>query len=395
MKKKIIIAIVLVVVILIAGFLIIKARIGDIRPALLPPKEDLTEIIEKYQVGDETPFTLSLPDGFKIGVFAKNLGKARDLEFSPGGSLLLSVPPEGKVVALPDKDSDGRADKVKNVLTNLNNPHGLAFHKNKLFVVEETRVNRYGWDEENLKATFEKTLFTLPSGGRHSTRTISIKEDGTLFISIGSTCDTCFEKNEWLAAVVISDVDGKSPRVFARGLRNAVFITLNTSNEELWGTEMGRDFLGDFLPPDEINIIRVGKDYGWPTCYGNRMHDEKFNHQHLSGECSGTESSAYDIAAHSSPLGLAFIDSKQFPQEWQGDLLVAYHGSWNRSTPIGYEIVRVKVEGNKVTGEEKFLTGFLKGSEGLGRPVDVIFDKEGSLYISDDKVGAVYKVSKD
>lgn len=401
MNRSVIWVVSLVLLVGIVWFL--WRKVGNFGPALLPPKEDIVDNLEKQSIGLSPSFPLKLPDGFKIGIFAKDLGNARDLEFSVSGTLLISIPSDGKVVALPDKNGDGVADSNIDVLTSLGRPHGIAFHDGKLFVAEETRVVRYLWDEENLKATQEKVLFDLPKGGRHSTRTISFNQKGQTFVSIGSSCDVCYEKHEWLAAVIVSDADGNVPRVWAKGLRNSVFITVNPKTGELWGTEMGRDFLGDDLPPDEVNIIREGGDYGWPDCYGKKIIDT--TQPQKGTPCEATEAPVYEITAHSAPLGLVFIQSKQFPSAWQGDLLVAYHGSWNRSTPIGYKVVRLDVEGRprdqRLVDEEDFITGFLPSggelsgpSQAYGRPVDLTFDKEGSLYISDDKAGVVYKVVK-
>ena len=395
MKRKIIVfGLPIIIIVLIIVLWYIKNYVGDIRPVLLPPGRDLPEIIEKQAVGDPVDFPLKVASGFKIGVFAKDLGAARDLQFSPGGTLLVSSTDSGTVYALPDKDKDGKADEKVEVLTRLDKPHGIAFSRGKLFVTELRKVSRYSWDEKNLKAKFEKKLFDLPYSGGHHTRSIVIDKDGRLFVTIGSSCNVCIEAHPWIAAVIVSDVEGKDPKVFAKGLRNSVFIKLNPEAGELWGTEMGRDLLGDNLPPEEINIIREGENYGWPTCYSDRVHDEKFDHDHKAGECEGTEAPIFEFQAHSAPLGLTFINSPQFPKGWQGDLLVAYHGSWNRSIPAGYKIVRMSVDGNKITGEDDFITGFLQGSNALGRPVDLEFDKSGSLYISDDKIGVVYKVVK-
>lgn len=342
---------------------------------------------------------LKIPDGFSIAIFAKEQDNARDLEFSPEGILLASLPAQGKIVALPDNDRNGKADQAKNILTGLDRPHGIAFFDGKLFVAEETKIARYNWDSRNLSASLDKFLFELPKGGRHVTRTIAFNKNGQMFVSIGSTCDVCFEDSPWLASVIISDYEGNNPRLFAKGLRNSVFITVNPTTGELWGTEMGRDFLGDNLPPDEVNIIREG-DYGWPLCYGNQVHDTDFDKKVYiqvipQPPCGETEPPVFEIAAHSAPLGLTFVNSPQFPQDWQGDLLVAYHGSWNRSTPIGYKVVRLNVSGNSVTQEEDFLSGFLPvGATGpasaTGRPVDLVFDQDGNLYISDDKAGVIY-----
>lgn len=375
----------LIVLTAMFALIVAKKKVGDVRPAVLPPTKDITKI------GDPLQFPLTLPPGFRVGIFAKGLGNARDLTFSPKGTLLVSISARGSVVALPDRNNDGKADEARAILTDLNKPHGIALFKSKLFVAEETRVVRYTFDEQALTGKEDKVLFSLPRAGRHITRTIAFDKKGVMFVSIGSTCDVCFEKHPFLGTVIISDEEGRNPRVFARGLRNSVFIAVDPKTDKLWGTEMGRDFLGDNKPPDEINVIEDGKDYGWPVCYGDRIFDEAFG-QKTKAYCNGTEPPLFDIAAHSAPLGLAFIYSEKFPKEWQGDLLVAYHGSWNRSTPIGYRVVRLALKGGTVVGEYDFITGFLKGPDVFGRPVDVAFDKHGSLFVSDDKAGVVYKV---
>lgn len=386
MKYALVATLVFFGLLVIGSLLFIKQKVGDVRPAILPPAKDVGS------VGDPLDFPLKVPEGFRIGIFAKGLGNPRDLEVSSKGTLLISIPSQGRIVALPDRDGDGKADQMVDVLTNLNKPHGIAFFNEKLFVAEETRVVRYLFDEETLTAQEEKILFPLPTGGNHITRSLAFNKQGRLFVSIGSTCDVCFEKHEWLGAIVVSDENGSNPRLFAKGLRNSVFITIRPKTNELWGTEMGRDFLGDNLPPDEINVMKERKDYGWPVCFGNKVYDTAFGQQ-TKAYCASTEPPAFEIPAHSAPLGLTFIESQTFPKEWEGDLLVAYHGSWNRSTPIGYKVVRLDVDGEKILKEEDFIAGFLQGNAAVGRPVDLIFDKKGSLYISDDKAGIIYKVS--
>jgi glucose/arabinose dehydrogenase len=375
------------------AFYILILKFGDFRPGFLPSSQNLPQIIEKQSTGEAVDMPLKLPVGYKIGVFADNTGIARDLQFSPGGTLLVSIPDSGRVSALPDKNNDGRADEVKTVLSGLTRPHGLAFHQGKLYVAELRQLARYSWDEENLTATREKVLFAIPYNGGHSTRSIVVKPDGTIFVSVGSSCNVCSESSQFLASVITSDIEGGNLRLFAKGLRNTVFMALNPETGEIWGGDMGRDLLGDNVPPEEINIVRDGKDYGWPICYDNRVHDTNFDKKtYIQDPCAGTEAPTYRFQAHSAPLGLTFINSVQFPDDWQGDILISYHGSWNRSVPTGFKVVRMKVEGNTITGEEDFLTGFLQGAEALGRPVDLIFDAKGSLYLSDDKAGGVYKI---
>ena len=377
---------ILVLTLAIGAWYIVKSRVGDIRPALLPvQKQERKQAV----VGRDVDFSVNIPKGFQIKIFADGLDSPRDLEISSKGTLLVSVPSQGNVYALVQ--NGGRAE-AKVLISNLNTPHGISFFEEKLYVAEETQISRYNFDEEKVEATLDKVVLELPEGGRHTTRTIDFNEKGEMFVSIGSTCDVCFEKHPWIGAVIISNAEGENPQVFSQGLRNAVFIKTNPESTKIWVTEMGRDFLGDETPPDEINILQKGH-YGWPVCFGNRVYDKEF--AKLSPEfCEDTITPVFEIPAHSAPLGLNFITSKQFTDDWQGDLLVAYHGSWNRSVPTGYKIVRMNVDGERVTGSEDFITGFLQGSTARGRPVDLEFDSQGNLYISDDKVGVVYIVSK-
>lgn len=190
---------------------------------------------------------------------------------------------------------------------------------------------------------------------------------------------------------MVTDSEGTSPRIFAKGTRNSPFMVIRPDTSEVWATEMGRDLLGDNIPPEEINILEDGKSYGWPNCYGRAIHDDTFDTK-KEHSCQETIPPIYEFQAHSAPLGLTFIKSPLFSDTQQGDLLIAYHGSWNRSTPTGYKVVRMKVEGKHISGDEDFVTGFIEGSSAKGRPVDIEFDTAGRLYISDDKAGAVYVV---
>lgn len=381
--QKISIAVLISVSLLVVGVWVFKREVGDVRPVILPPAK----------LGDKPETALKLPDGFKIGIFATDLGAVRDIEFSREGTLLVSSSGEGRLWALPDKNQDGRADQTKLLLDGRDKLHGLAFNDGSLYVAEETKVSRFKWDEASLSLSSEEKILDLPAAGRHFTRTIAFNKSGQMFVSIGSTCDVCFEAHEWLAAIIVSDVNGKNARLYAKGLRNAVFITVNPDSGDLWATEMGRDGLGDDIPPDEINIIRDGKDYGWPNCYGSKVADTDFNKSLSETACVSTEPPVFKIQAHSAPLGLSFIKSPRFPEDWQGDLLVAYHGSWNRSEPVGYRVVRLEIADNQVKAEHEFLNGFLSGSDIYGRPVDMDFDRDGSLYISDDKAGLIYKIA--
>ena len=360
-------------------------------PAVLPPAPIETNNSNTQATND---LGLNIPAGFSIDIFAQNLDGPRDLVIDSAGTLLASIPTKGKVVAVVDENGDGKSDKTIDILTNRDKPHGLAFFDGQLFVAEETKLTRFNWDVQKLEAKADKVLFTLPYGGRHFTRTIAFKDDGTMYVSIGSTCDVCHEKDPFQASVIVSDHDGTSPRLFAKGLRNAVFITVEEKSQKLWGVEMGRDNLGDTIPPDEINILEEDKNYGWPNCYGAQVPDKKFKASLGNSDCQNTQVPAYPLCAHCAPLGLAFINSDEFDKNSQGDLLLSLHGSWNSTKPVGYKIIKLKREGDKLVSQEDFITGFLKGNQVSGRPVDLAFSPKGELFISDDKAGVIYRLRR-
>lgn len=358
-----------------------KARIGNLLPAVLPP----TPSTNTTSVDTDTG--LNIPSDFEIKVFVSGLTNARDLQITPKGNLFVSTPSQGKIYLIA---ADGQKTAV---LGDLNKPHGLAIHQNYLFVAEETSVKRYVFQEQDgLTITYDKKILDLPKGGRHTSRTMAFDNDGKLYVSLGSSCDVCFEKHPWIGAVIVTDKDGNDPQVFSQGLRNAVFLTLNEKTNKIWSTEMGRDFLGDNLPPDEINILEK-RHFGWPVCYGNKVYDTKFG-QKTKDFCTQTIPPAFELPAHVAPLGLTFINSNQFPKEWQNDLLVSLHGSWNSSVPVGYKIIRLDVESNKVVTSHDFITGFIQGNQAKARPVDLEFGAKGELYVSDDKSGNIYVLTK-
>lgn len=386
MKKGATIVVFLIVLaaILWIGFFYWK-NLRGIGPALKKPPVDITKVL------NTTGMPLKLPDGFSISIFAKDLEKPRAMAWDPVGNLLVSIPSQGRVVALPDKNSDGEADETINIAENLNRPHGLAFRcreKCELYIAETDQVAVYEYDEKNLSATNKRKIIDLPGGGNHFTRTIMFMpapNEDRLLISVGSTCNVCDEEDWRRAKILTANYDGSDFKEFASGLRNSVFTATQPTTGKIWATEMGRDLIGDDLPPDEINIVEEGKNYGWPYCYGKKVHDEDFDKEaNARGRCENTEPSFIDLPAHSAPLGLAFYGH---------DLLVAFHGSWNRSVPTGYKIVRFKFdETGNYKGAEDFIDGWLSKDGALGRPVDILPAPDGSLYISDDKAGVIYEV---
>ena len=325
------------------------------------------------------------------------------MAFSPDGIMFVTLPSArglyldrggGTVFALPDRNRDGVADEAMPVIRDLSNsPHGLAFHGEYLYLAEENQVSRYQYLGGGQVSATREVVADLPAGRGHLSRTVLISNDDKMYVSVGSSCNVCQESDQRRATIMEYNPDGSDERVFAEGVRNSVGFVFHPSSGEIWATENGRDNLGDDLPPDEINILRSGQNYGWPYCYGKNIPDPEIND---ASKCTDSQESVHDLQAHSAPLGLRFVDSAQFPEEWQGDLLVAYHGSWNRAEPTGYKVVRLDVEGSRVVGEEDFISGWLlEDGSTVGRPVDVIFGPEdGALYVSDDKAGVIYRVTR-
>jgi glucose/arabinose dehydrogenase len=340
---------------------------------------------------------LTLPPGFHIAVFA-GAPHARQMAFSPGGVLLVTDTSDGTVLAFPDSKHAGHAERMVVVLSGLNAPHGIAFHKGKLYVAEINAVRRYDWDETQLRAGNGKKIVDLPgSGGGHSTRTI-LFTNGKMYVAAGSSCNVCGDDDKRRAAVTEYNEDGSGERTFASGLRNAVGLTVNPKTNTIWATDNGRDWLGDDLPPEEINDLGPdGGNAGWPYCYGDRVPDRS---QSKDYDCSKTIAPTVEMQAHSAPLGLLFYSGEMFPEEYRGSLFVTFHGSWNRNVPTGYKVVRIKFndKGEPQGPPEDFISGWLRPGETkrgvwMGRPVGLVVGPEGALYVTDDSAGVVYRVT--
>ncbi len=318
--------------------------------------------------------------------------------FSPGGVLLLSESGNGNVVALPDSKHAGKAERTVTVLSGLNEPHGLAFYEGKLYVAENDKVRRYDWDEANLRASNPQKLTDLPAGGGHSTRTV-LFHGGKMYISAGSSCNVCIEKDPRRATVMEFNPDGTGQKIFAKGLRNAVGLAVNPKTDTVWATVNGRDWLGDDLPPETIyDLGKDGGDGGWPYCYGDRVPDSGFT-KAGDNRCQSVIEPKVRMQAHSAPLGLAFYEGSNFPGEYQNNIFVAFHGSWNRSVPTGYKVIRVKLDdkGQPQGGAEDFITGWLapgetKKGRWMGRPVGIVFG-DGAMYLSDDSANVIYRIT--
>jgi glucose/arabinose dehydrogenase len=336
---------------------------------------------------------INLPPGFALNHFAEGLNDPRMLALGPDGFIYLTERGRGRVIRLPDRNHDGQADVVEVVADSLQAPSGLAFYQDgSLYVAEPGRVLRFTGQTPEGKYTDSQVIIgDIPTNG-HNTRTLAFSPDWqTLYVSIGSSCNVCVESDPRRAAISSYNPDGSGGKIYATGLRNAVGLTIRPGTDELWATNNGRDYLGDNLPPETINLVQNGDDFGWPRCHAGRIVDPNFGG---TDACQGVAYPAVEMQAHSAPLGLTFYAGSAFPGEYQGDMFVAFHGSWNRTVPTGFKVVRIPFEGGTPGPVEDFAWGWLKpdGSRS-GRPVDVLTGPDGALYISDDSAGIVYRVT--
>jgi glucose/arabinose dehydrogenase len=333
---------------------------------------------------------IELPDGFEITEYAKGLGDARFMAESPEGVLFVASMDRGEVLALPDKNKDGKADGVKTYVSGLKRPNSIAFHDGYIYVGETDKISRFKYDGYDKKPGKKEVLVSgLPNNG-HFTKTVEFGPDGKMYVSMGSSCNVCLQKDDRRATILLYSPEGKDGEVYASGLRNSVGLEFHPETGELWATDNGRDRLGDDIPPDEVNVIKKGKDYGWPYCYGDKIPDPDYGEPR---KCTDTVEPVVKMQAHSAPLGLVFYDGDMFPDEYKGDLFVAYHGSWNRSVPTGYKVVRIKMKNGQPDGINDFAYGWLQGEKRSGRPVDVLVGPFGELFVSDDMRGVIYRIT--
>ncbi len=337
--------------------------------------------------------TVKVPEGFAVNIFAKGLEGPRFIYFGPDKNLYVAERGANRIVTLTDADHDGIADSQTVFANQTPQPHSLVYHKDNWYVGVPSGIIRLAdKNGDGVAEEMETLVDDYPVGG-HSTRTVEFLPDGRMVVSIGSSCNVCEERDERRAAVVIYEgPEATGERVFAIGLRNAVGLAIHPETGELWATNNGRDMMGDDLPPEAIYIVKDGLDYGWPYCHNGTIVDPDFGE---IDACDGVEHPVVNMQAHSAPLGLVFYTGKSFPKEYHGDLFVAFHGSWNRSIPTGYKVIRIPLDGSRPSGAiEDFAVGWLNEIEekASGRPVGLAIGPDGALYVSDDKAGMVHRI---
>ena len=330
--------------------------------------------------------SLRLPEGFHIEVWADQVTGARSLALSPGGTVFVGTRDVGNVYAIPISSR-----KVTTVASGLHMPNGVAVKNGSLYVAEIHRVLRFADIEHSFanKPSYTVVNQSFPEDEAHGWKFIAFGPDGKLYVPIGMPCNICEKEDKRYGTIMRMNPDGSDLKMFAHGIRNSVGFDWQPGSKMLWFTDNGRDMLGDDLPPDELNRAPVqGMNFGFPYCYGKNINNPEFS----TVDCSHFTPSALDLGAHVASLGMRFYTGSMFPEHYRGGIFIAEHGSWNRTVPIGYRVVYVPVHDSLPGPYEIFAEGWLEGSTAWGRPVDVLVLPDGSLLVSDDRAGVIYRI---
>lgn len=346
----------------------------------------------------EPPEPLDVPSGFGVGLYADEVGAVAGLAVSPSGDVFATVPRMNRILVLPDRDEDGVADRAHVYAAGgtLNQPYGLAFRSGWLYVGNTDGVVRYPYEYGDLEATAEpETLLPLPGEGLNAGRALLFDDDGGLFVSVGSSCNVCREDDIRRAAILKVEPDGAKVVRFATGVRKGLGLALDADGKTVWFTDNERDEFEEDRPPDEVNRLLAGADYGWPWCFGQREPDPTAGGD--ASLCQSTVGPVVELVAHGGAQGLTFYRAAQFPERYRGGLFVALHGSWSRAIPVGYSVVFLPFADGMPTGAvEPFVTGWLRpDTRRWASPADVVVAPDGALLVSDDGGGRVYRVYYD
>jgi glucose/arabinose dehydrogenase len=337
---------------------------------------------------------IKLPKGFSISVYAE-VDNARSLAISPGGTVFVGNRDGDKVYAVKDVDGDGKADKKWTIASGMNMPNGVAFKDGDLYVAEVSRIHKFSGIESRLDNPGKSQIVydKYPTETHHGWKYIAFGPDGKLYIPVGAPCNICESKDPIYASITRMNPDGTGLEIFANGVRNSVGFTWHPITREIWFTDNGRDMMGDDVPPCELNTApKAGLHFGYPYCHGGFVKDPEFGDKR---PCSDFVKPAQNLGAHVAPLGLKFYTGKMFPAEYNNQIIMAEHGSWNRSKKSGYKLSLVKMDANsKVTSYAPFATGWMDDAtqKVWGRPVDVLLLPDGSMLVSDDQANVIYRI---
>jgi len=335
---------------------------------------------------------ITVPPGFRVATFTSAVPGARSLTLGAKGTVFVGTQ-AGSVYAVVDREHDGTADQVFTIAKGLDMPNGVAFRQGALYVAEVSRVQRYDAIEDHLAAPPAPVTVIdgLPREHHHGWKFIAFGPDDLLYVPVGAPCNVCESSDPRFASILRFRPDGTPVDTMARGVRNTVGFDWEPGSGTFWFTDNGRDLLGDDVPPDELNRATVaGRHYGFPACHGGTIVDPVFA---KGRDCRMFEPPAIALGPHVAAIGMRFYRGTMFPEEYRGQVFIAEHGSWNRSQKIGYRVSLARVKDGQAVSYAPFAQGWLQGGEAWGRPADVQELPDGSLLVSDEKAGAIYRIT--
>lgn len=345
---------------------------------------------------DQAIQKLTLPEGFKAEVFASDVPNARQLARGDDGTIYAGSRGAGNVYALTDANNDYRADTTIVIARNLRQPSGIAYRDGSLYVAAVSKILRFDNIDERVQNPPEPVTVTdsYPSDGHHGWKFIDFGPDGKLYVPVGAPCNICNPEDEIYATITRIDADGTNREIVAHGVRNSVGFDWDPQTGDLWFTDNGRDWMGDNRPPCELNhLSEPGQHFGFPYKHGSDIWDPEFGERGKSINYS-FRSPAQELDPHVAPLGMIFYTGDMFPADYQNQVLIAEHGSWNRSEKIGYRITKVTLMNGEAVSYEPFINGWLQENGAVwGRPVDLLQLPDGSVLISDDHGGTIYRIT--
>lgn len=338
--------------------------------------------------------SIRLPPGFKIEYYSTAVPGARSMALGEDNTVYVGTFSQGRVYALPDADRNGQADRVVTIAAGLTIPNGIAVIGDSLYVAEVSRIIRFeGIDSKLDNPPAPVVVFDrLPDDLHHGAKYLALGPDGYFYLGVGAPCNICSPDQAVYASIVRVKPNGEGFEIYAHGIRNSVGFDWHPLSHEMFFTDNGRDWLGDDKPPEELNHApNIGLHFGFPFCHAGSIPDPEFGDQK---NCADYKAPAWELPAHVAPLGVHFYIGEQFPKEYKNQLFVAEHGSWNRSVPSGYRIEVLSFKDSKPVSSKVFAEGWLSPEGKVsGRPVDFLQLKDGSLLVSDDHRGAIYRIS--
>ena len=339
---------------------------------------------------------LNLPEGFAIEIYADDVPNARQLALGETGIVYAGSRGAGKVYAIIDNDGDNQADDVYTIAEDLRLPSGIAYRDGSLYVGAVSQILRFDDIDHNLQNPPKAEVVTddYPTDGHHGWKFIDFGPDEKLYVPVGAPCNICKEEDDIYASITRINPDGTDREIVAHGVRNSVGFDWHPKTGDLWFTDNGRDWMGDNRPPCELNhLTEAGQHFGYPYKHGSDIWDSEFGE---TGKAINVDfrSPAQELDPHVAPLGMIFYTGSMFPASYKNKILIAEHGSWNRSEKIGYRITEVTLNDGQATSYKPFIDGWLQENDAVwGRPVDLLQLSDGSVLISDDQSGTIYRVT--